>query len=749
MNCFAAFLRYLPRVGNARNLHAGTCIFFGYRSLLVRSKLVQRGSRLVGDLRGCFRCSFLSQQCSEANALSKLKEQISESAHVLENGTLLQFRKPGDDWLHWGFLLSKEEEKYRVLSLEGSLYEVAYKQIHPLHVSCDSLENKLAVEMSWIRKKEDHIVISPKVLEELSQVPDSKFPEYLCSLGEMIKHYILLLNGWNLLSASIPEKSIYHSDNTSTSCEVLCSNEQSGRKEEISRISCKPFEEVLSALERHSLKLVDKQRAEDPLAIEILRKLGYSVSPLSSFQLLVELGHYSYYENLFLRASRFSDGFHEGCLNSGDEILEHWKYLIDNSRELFCRVVKEETCFSIDDSDTVEIDDAISLDCRNDEYVWVHVADTSAYIPFESLLMTEAVRRGSSIYLPEEKIGMFPMHMAQLLLSLGSRYGLNFALSIGFRILPDGKLQDVQICKSIIKSPFRLNYDMAERVIDESTFASHRMMERDRRCLLRLYGLAERRRKYRLMNGAVEFSVNETDLKVALDDKGKPSFQFHDYSTESKSSFLVKEMMLAAGEAVALYGQEKGWILPYRGQDKVEIPPQVSSIPEGVVKSNQLLKFMKPSFISYRPVAHSSLGLPCYIQITSPIRRATDLLSHYQLSNYLGREMPLMSVEQFTSYVKLAQEGAKEAKIVEKRTLKYWCLEYLRVNGVGNKYPATVVSWIKSEDPKRILVQIEKIPYYFMVECDQVYHPGHQVVVKVMEVHPRIGILKLNIVSNV
>jgi len=39
----------------------------------------------------------------------------------------------------------------------------------------------------------DHIVISPKVLEELSQVPDSKFPEYLCSLGEMIKHYILLL----------------------------------------------------------------------------------------------------------------------------------------------------------------------------------------------------------------------------------------------------------------------------------------------------------------------------------------------------------------------------------------------------------------------------------------------------------------------------------------------------------------------------------------------------------------------------
>jgi len=57
----------------------------------------------------------------------------------------------------------------------------------------------------------------------------------------------------------------------------------------VSRISCKPFEEVLSALERHSLKLVDKQRAEDPLAIEILRKLGYSVSPLSSFQVCVAL----------------------------------------------------------------------------------------------------------------------------------------------------------------------------------------------------------------------------------------------------------------------------------------------------------------------------------------------------------------------------------------------------------------------------------------------------------------------------
>lgn len=161
------------------------------------------------------------------------------------------------------------------------------------------------------------------------------------------------------------------------------------------------------------------------------------------------MGYYSPYENLFLRVSRFAQGFHENILRAGDEVLQHWKDNYDKSES---RVeLKQFPCFSIDDSETIEIDDAVSLDNLDDEYVWVHVSDTSAFIPSESSLLNEAWRRGSSVYLPTEQIGMFPMNIAELLLSLGSPYGHNYALSFGFKIISDGSLQDIRICKSIVR----------------------------------------------------------------------------------------------------------------------------------------------------------------------------------------------------------------------------------------------------------------------------------------------------------
>lgn len=35
---------------------------------------------------------------------------------------------------------------------------------------------------------------------------------------------------------------------------------------------------------------------------------------------------------------------------------------------------------------------------------------------------------------------------------------------------------------------------------------------------------------------------------------------------------------------------------------------------------------------------HAALGLPAYVQFTSPIRRYTDLLAHYQVCVHLCKE---------------------------------------------------------------------------------------------------------------
>ncbi|GJQ13892.1 hypothetical protein GpartN1_g5683.t1 [Galdieria partita] len=757
---FVEFIRWLPRVGKWRN-------FYVYDKIITcHSHTVSR--TFVGfDLRSatvspkCLgpSCILLSQQYSEVNTSLNTRTGICKCQEHLDHGTLLQFRKPEDDWLHWGIILSREEEKYRILSIDGGVYEVNYKQVHALSMTF-SLENEPVLE-KFVAKVSDsyherqecqdrRIVNKWKILEKFFAMRISKSPELLSDLREIFQRYILLLNERHI----VPSTHVWRNANYGKKTilrklqEQPFSEEQAALRDEIVHASNKSFEEAIICLERDSLRLVDKQRSEDPLAMKILKTLQRPISPMASFQCLVELGYYNYYENLFLRASRFSEGFHENVLKAGDEILQHWKDLYDNRDMSLSRIeLKQYFCYSIDDSDTIEIDDAVGLDGLDADYVWVHVADTSAYISVEDLLFDEALRRGSSIYLPTEKIGMFPMNVAELLLSLGSRYGSNYALSFGFRILPDGKLQDIQICKSIIKAPTRINYATVDKVISGDVVDSS-LRDTDRICLQRLYELAKRRRAYRLANGAVEFNVNEAEVKVTFDYAEQPSFQFRNQTSESNSSLLVKEMMLAAGEAVAIHAQSRGWILPFRGQEMVNLPTEteLNAIPEGVARFNKLLKFMKPSFISYRPTIHSSLGLPCYMQVTSPIRRAIDLLGHYQISNYLETNMPLMSIDQLSSRIKLAHEGAKEARIVKKRSLKYWCLEYLRMNGLGKSYPATVVSWIKREEPKRVLVQIDKIPYYFMTECDNIYHPGQQVVVRVTDVHPRLGMIRLNIV---
>lgn len=81
-------------------------------------------------------------------------------------------------------------------------------------------------------------------------------------------------------------------------------------------------------------------------------------------------------------------------------------------------------------------------------------------------------------------------------------------------------------------------------------------------------------------------------------------------------------------------GTQAGLPLPYRSQARAVMPPaeELEAVPEGPCRSVLMRSRMLRSLCTAEEtLPHCGLGLPGYVQVTSPIRRYTDLLAHWQL----------------------------------------------------------------------------------------------------------------------
>jgi exoribonuclease-2 len=93
--------------------------------------------------------------------------------------------------------------------------------------------------------------------------------------------------------------------------------------------------------------------------------------------------------------------------------------------------------------------------------------------------------------------------------------------------------------------------------------------------------------------------------------------------------------MLLAGEGAALWALGRSLAFPFVGQEAGDIPEEL--LP-GMAGSYQLRRCMRPRTLSVKPSRHWGLGLDTYTQVTSPLRRYTDLLAHIQIRAQLRYE---------------------------------------------------------------------------------------------------------------
>lgn len=102
---------------------------------------------------------------------------------------------------------------------------------------------------------------------------------------------------------------------------------------------------------------------------------------------------------------------------------------------------------------------------------------------------------------------------------------------------------------------------------------------------------------------------------------------------ESAARMLVAEMMILAGQAVGQVGAAASLPLPYRGQEEPRLPSEafINALPDGPCKGFALRKCMTRSVVEPTLVRHASLALDAYVQVTSPIRRYTDIIAHFNI----------------------------------------------------------------------------------------------------------------------
>ena len=132
--------------------------------------------------------------------------------------------------------------------------------------------------------------------------------------------------------------------------------------------------------------------------------------------------------------------------------------------------------------------------------------------------------------------------------------------------------------------------------------------------------------------------------------------------------------MIAANEGAGNWAASRGLSFPYISQE-VELDKQISA-KTGIAGSLQLRRCMRPRVLSVKPGRHQGLGLDIYTQVTSPLRRYTDLLAHIQIRSFLRGEKTV-SADVMSNRLGYSEAAASAAVRAERASVNHWLMVFL------------------------------------------------------------------------
>ena len=411
-----------------------------------------------------------------------------------------------------------------------------------------------------------------------------------------------------------------------------------------------------------------------------------------------------------------------------DEVMEEVNALpsevLDSDRK-GRKDLTDMTIFTIDGDDTKDIDDAISISKKGENYILgVHIADVSYYVKECTALYKEAYSRGTSVYLVDRVVPMLPHKLSNGICSLNPNVD-RLAISCIMEITPNGKIVSHDIFESIIRSRIQMTYKKVNKILnDEETPEGYEPFKDD---LKLMWELAKILRKEKLARGYLDFDVDEP--KILVDENCKP----YDVvlRERGKGENMIEDFMIAANETVAEHVFYMGLPFVYRvhevpDNEKVEeflnsismlgyhvvgdrnfvYPKSMKKIldqlrdKEGFeILSTLLLRCMKKAVYKPENLGHYGLASKCYTHFTSPIRRFPDTTVHNLLRKYIFNEPNDKELNRLIEYWEEnlpalcdhASEKERDSIDCERDVESMKMAEYMESH-IGEEYDGTISS---------------------------------------------------------
>jgi exoribonuclease II len=324
---------------------------------------------------------------------------------------------------------------------------------------------------------------------------------------------------------------------------------------------------------------------------------------------------------------------------------------------------------TVDDDDTVEVDDALSCEALADGSirVRVHIALVADFVAKGGAMDQEAAARATTVYLPEATIRMLPDPVSCRAASLIEGEDRP-VMTTDVRLSADGELIESSIYPARIPIMRRLDYDQVDHILESENHADETAAT-----IARLHAAAVQLRQRRRTAGAVLVQRREAKVRVHGDE-----VEITVLDNSSPGRTLVAEFMVLSNFVAARYAATNRIPIIYRVQ------PQLGG---GDMAS------LRPR-LSLHPEYHAGIGLDFYAQLSSPIRRYADLVLQRQLLGALANREhetpPIYTVDELLTVLAGAENAEASGRELERRAKRYWTLRYLERHAIDGPILAYV-----------------------------------------------------------
>ncbi len=360
--------------------------------------------------------------------------------------------------------------------------------------------------------------------------------------------------------------------------------------------------------------------------------------------------------------------------------------------------------FSIDDSSTTEIDDAISVRGLGSGTVvlGIHIAAPALAIAPGTPVDQIAVQRLSTVYMPGHKLTMLPDEVVQAYTLVEGRASPAVSLYV---TLDEATLEirDRSTRLERVHVQANLRHDKLEAHISEDTLLSTGEASLPfHRELAFSFRLAQHLKAQREVVRGKPENFNRPDFNFKLEGRdgtqeepphGGETVIISQRQRGSPLDLLVAELMILANSSWGAWLAELGVPGIYRSQ---------ASLAPGIKVR-----------MGTKPAPHAGMGVSHYTWASSPLRRYVDLVNQWQVIACArhGRTAALAAPfkpkdAQLFSVVSSFDAAYTAYADFQRGIERYWTLRWLEQNGV-NELPATVL--------KDGLVRAEQLPLVFKV----------------------------------